>query len=83
MSSDLARLRLNGLTERRERTNTYNLTPDGERVAIFDTKVHDRLLRPLLAADRPPAPTELRTALATIDSHVRGYIGQARLPNAA
>jgi hypothetical protein len=56
MSYDLARLRLNGLIERRQHTNTYTLTPDGQRVAIFYTKVHDRLLRPLLAADQPPAP---------------------------
>ena len=62
MSYDLARLRLNGLIERRPHTNTYVLTPDGQRVAIFYTKVHDRLLRPLIAADRPPAPPELRAA---------------------
>jgi hypothetical protein len=30
MSYDLARLRLNGLIERREHTNTYDLTPDGQ-----------------------------------------------------
>jgi hypothetical protein len=83
MSYDLARLRLNGLIERREHTNTYDLTPDGQRVAVFYTKVHDRLLRPLLAADRPPAPPELRRALTTIDAHVRGYIDHARLGKAA
>jgi hypothetical protein len=83
MSYDLARLRLNGLIERREHTNTYFLTPDGQRVAVFYTKVHNRLLRPLLAADHPPAPVELRTALATIDRHVRGYIDDARLTEAA
>ena len=62
MSYDLARLRLKGLITRRARTNTYQLTPDGQRVAIFYTKVHDRLLRPLIAADHPPAPVELRRA---------------------
>src|SRR3954452_5840476 len=83
MSYDLARLRLNGLIERREHTNTYLLTADGQRVAIFYTKVHDRLLRPLIAADRPPAPTEIRHALATINRHVRGRIDTARLGTAA
>ena len=83
MSYDLARLRLNGLIERRPGTNTYDLTPDGQRVAVFYTKVHDRLLRPLLAADAPPAPPELRHALATINRHLTTYIDQARLPNAA
>ncbi len=82
MSYDLARLRLNGLIERYEHTNTYTVTPDGQRVAIFYTKVHNRLLRPLLAADQPPAPPELRTALATIDQHVHGYTDHARIAKA-
>lgn len=83
MSYDLARLRLNGLIERQQHTNTYVLTPDGQRVAIFFTKVHNRLLRPLLAADHPLAPSELRNALATIDRHVRDYIDEARLAKGA
>jgi hypothetical protein len=83
MSYDLGRLRLNGLIERVPDTNTYILTPDGQRVAIFYTKVHNRLLRPLLAADQPPAPVELRDALRTIDQHIRSYIDHARLRKAA
>jgi predicted MarR family transcription regulator len=82
-SYDLARLRLNGLIARRPGTNTYDLTADGQRVAIFYTKIHDRLLRPLIAADQPPAPTALRRALATIDRHVDAYTNQARLGKAA
>ena len=50
MSYALARLRVNGLIRRQPHTNTYVLTDDGQRVAIFYTKVHDRLLWPLLAA---------------------------------
>ena len=83
MSYDLARLRLNGLIERIPHSNTYTLTPDGQRVAVFYTKVHDRLLRPLIAADHPPAPAELRQALRTIDHHVHDYIDHARLGTAA
>ena len=52
-------------------TNTYDLTPEGQRVAIFYTKVHDRLLGP----SSPPThhqPREVRRALATIDRHVHG-----------
>ncbi len=82
-SYDLARLRLNRLIQRRAGTNTYDLTADGQRVAIFYTKVHDRLLRPLIAADAPPAPPPLRAALQTIDRHVHAYIDQARLPDTA
>ena len=52
---------------------------DGQRVAIFYTKV-DRLMRPLLAADQPPTPPTLRKALHTIDAHVMQYIDAARLP---
>jgi predicted MarR family transcription regulator len=83
MTYDLGRLRLNGLIERAEGSNTWLLTPDGQRVAIFYTKLHDRLLRPLLAANAPPAPIQLRQALTTIDAHVQTYIANARLRNAA
>ena len=83
MSYDLARLRTNGLIQRREHSNSYNLTADGLRVALFYVKVHNRLLRPLLAADQPPAPLELRRALATIDHHARSFIETARLSIAA
>ncbi len=47
------------------RSNTYVLTPDGVRFAVFYTKLSNRLLEPLLAADAPPAPLELRRALRT------------------
>ena len=76
MSYDLARLRHKGLITRRARTNTYQLTADGQRVAIFYTKVHDRLLRPLIAADHPPAPVELRRRSKIIDRHLDSYIDQ-------
>jgi hypothetical protein len=83
MSYDLGRLRLNGLIDRIPDSNTYVLTAEGQRVAIFYTKVHNRLLRPLLAGHRPPAPAELSAALHTIDQHVRSYIDHARLRKAA
>jgi hypothetical protein len=83
-SYDLTRLRLNGLITRVPGTNRYWLTGDGLRFAIFYTKLHDRLLRPLLAADQPPAPPPLRKALHTIDIHINETIDRARLlPNAA
>jgi hypothetical protein len=83
MSYDLARLRHKGLIRRRARSNTYQLTPDGQRVAVFYTKVHDRVLRPLIAADTPPAPLELRRAFKIIDRHLDNYINHARLGKAA
>ena len=83
MTYDLRRLRLAGLIHRIEHTNRYVLTPDGIKVAVFYTKLHNRLLRPLLAADQPQAPPELRAALRAIDQHVDDYITRARLGKAA
>jgi hypothetical protein len=76
----LARPRTNGLITRIPGKNRYRLTSDGLRFAIFPTKLHDRLLRPLLAADQPPALQSLRNALRTIDIHIAGRIDNARLP---
>lgn len=83
MSYDLRRLRLHHLIERTPRRNCYTLTPEGIRVAVFYTKLHGRLLRPLLEPDQPPAPTELRRALATIDRVLGDYVAHARLGTAA
>ena len=79
MSYDLRRLKLKGLIRRLEHSNTYVLTGDGQRVALFYVKVHDRLLRPLIAANAPPAPLPLRHALHTIERHVADYVAEARL----
>ena len=67
MSYDLRRLRLHGLIQRTAPANSYTLTPEGIRVAVFFTKLDNRLLTPLLDAHAPPAPVELRQALRTID----------------
>jgi len=83
MSYDLRRLRLHGLIERQARTNSYTLTPDGIRVAVFYTNLQARLLRPLLEADKPPAPVELRRALATVERILGDYVTNARLGTAA
>jgi hypothetical protein len=82
-SYDLARLARNELITRVPHRNRYTLTPDGLRFAIFYTKVHDRLLRPLIAADQPQAPPELRHALRVIDRQLSQRITAARLPAAA
>jgi hypothetical protein len=83
MSYDLRRLRLHGLIQRLPHSNTYHLTPEGIRVAVFYTKLQNRLLRPLLDADRPPASIEIRRALKTLESAVADYIQNARLAPAA
>ena len=59
------------------------LTADGIRIAVFYTKIYNRLLVPLTAANQPQAPPELRAALAAITRHVDHYATRARLPHAA
>ena len=83
MTYDLRRLRLAGLIQRLPHSNRYQLTPDGIRIAVFYTKIYNRLLVPLVAADQPQAPPQLRQALRTLDQHVEGYIDRARLAAAA
>jgi hypothetical protein len=83
MTYDLRRLRLKGLITRVEHTNRYVLTPEGVRWALFYTKLYQRLLAPLLAADAPPASLELRGALKVIDRTIDHYIDRARIKPAA
>jgi hypothetical protein len=83
MTYDLRRLRLHGLIRRLPRSNTYLLTPEGMRVALFYTKLHDRLLAPLLAADQPPSPLPLRRALRVIDQTLDTYVDRALVRRAA
>jgi hypothetical protein len=78
-SYDLTRLRLKGLITRLPGRNVYRITPHGQRFAVFYTKLHNRLLRPLMAADPPPAPLPLRQALHTIDQRIDHYLNQARI----
>ena len=46
------------------------------RSAIFYTKVHHRVLRPLMAGDQPQAPPPLRAALRVIDGQVTRRIAR-------
>jgi hypothetical protein len=79
MTYDLRRLRLAGLIRRLPHSNRYLITDDGIRIAVFYTKIYNRLLVPLTAADQPQAPPELRQALRALDRHIDGYIDRARL----
>ena len=80
---DLRRLRLKGLVQRLDNRHRYVLTPEGARLATFYTKLQHRLLQPLLAADKPPAPIELRRALRTIDASIEDYVARALISPAA
>ena len=72
-SYDLARLFRNGIVARIPHRNLYVLTPDGLRFAIFYTKVHDRVLRPLMAGDQPQ--TRPRSATRSASSTTRSSAG--------
>ncbi len=79
MSYDLRRLKLHGLIKRLPHSNSYTLTAEGIRVAVFYSKLQNRLLRPLLDADTPPAPPKVRRALSTLEHAVTDYAHNARL----
>jgi len=83
-SYDLARLRRNGLITRVPGRNRYTLTPDGIGFAVFYTRVHDRVLRPLLATrSQPHGPPELRAALHAIEHAIDQRLAHTRLRTAA
>jgi hypothetical protein len=83
MTYDLRRLRLGGLIRRLPHSHRYTLTDDGARIAIMYTKIYNRMLVPLTAANQPQAPPELQAALRTITRHVDAYAARARLPQPA
>ena len=82
MTYDLRRLRLKGLVVRIEHTNRYTLTDGGLRFAVTYTKLGRRLLEPLLSANQPQAPIELRRVFFSIEQHVNTYLAQPRLRTA-
>lgn len=76
-SCDLARLRLNGLIQRRLLTNTYQLTQTGHvpRSSTPRSRTDCCDSHP----DQPPAPAELRNAPRVIDRHVNDCADHSRL----
>jgi hypothetical protein len=56
MTYDLRRLRRKGLIRRVPRTQRYQLTNEGRRLAVFFTKTHTRIVCPSLAELDPALP---------------------------
>ena len=81
MSYDLRRLRLHGLIHRIPGTHRYTVTDQGFRLAVFLTRVHNRLLRTglaeALAQDDPDTP--LRRELNRIDLTIEKIARKDRL----
>lgn len=81
MSYDLRRLRLHGLIHRIPGTHRYTVTDQGLRLAVFLTRVHNRLIRTglaeALAEDDPDTP--LRRELNRIDLTIERIARKDRL----
>ena len=78
-SYDLARLRSTGSSPESPARTATVLTGNGLRFTIFYTKLHDRLLRPLLADDQPCAPQTHEKHLHTVNMRITEHIDRARL----
>ncbi len=84
-SYDLRRLRLKGLIERVEGSNTYRVTPHGLRVSAFFTQLATRVVVPALtdladlARPSPPAPRPLTAAWTTYERELDNAVRTARL----
>lgn len=86
LTYQLRRLRLHGLIERVPGTQRYQVTEHGQRVALWSSRCHARLLRPALGElllNRLPDDTPLRRALHQFDKQVERYLERIKLKPAA
>jgi hypothetical protein len=67
MTYDLRRLRRKGFIQRIPRTQRYELTREGRRLAVFLTKTYTRIVNPAFAELDPQLPAHIakRTPIAT------------------
>ena len=83
MTYDLRRLRLHGLIERLPHSQRYRVTNLGQRVALFFTKVHSRILRPGLSQvfdGCPKAPNRpIATAMGRLQQAFADLFDEAKL----
>jgi len=82
MTYEIRRLRLHGLIERIPDTHRYRVTDHGLAVAVFLTRVHNRLIRTGLAELEEPDPTtpaRLRQALDKLHTEIDRSAARSRL----
>ena len=72
MTYDLRRLRRKEFIQRIPRTQRYELTSEGRRLAVFFTKTYTRILNPALAELDPTLPNDI-AARSPIASSWRAY----------
>jgi hypothetical protein len=82
MTYHLRRLRLHQIIERIAGTHRYRLTDFGLRIALFFTRIYNRLLRPGLGRILPDfskLSCPLRRAFDKLDQEVTTWLQQAQL----
>lgn len=82
MTYDLRRLRLHGMIERIPKTHRYRVTRFGLRAALFFTRVHARLYRPVVAeamANGPPKGAGLARQFTRLEEEIDKQIRRAKL----
>jgi len=73
MTYDLRRLRLHGLIHRIPKSQRYDVTPTGLRIALFFSRTYARLLRPKLAeimSVGTPGDSSLRSAFDRLQEEI-------------
>jgi hypothetical protein len=89
---DLAKLRGKRLLSRLPKSQCYQLSPEGYRIAILYLKLYERLYAPLTAAIREPVPrdnlvpakrqTRLDRLYVAVDKALQDLAGHLGLPAA-
>jgi hypothetical protein len=82
MTYDLRRLRLHGMIERIPKTHRYRVTEFGLRAALFFTRVHARLYRPVVAevmSSSPPETSDLGRHFAKLQEEINKRTETAQL----
>lgn len=83
MSYQLRRLRLHGVIERLQGTHRYQVTDRGWKIALFWTRVYNRVLRPGLAdsfAEHPASQGPLRRLFGRLDEGINQWIEEKKVP---
>jgi hypothetical protein len=82
MTYQLRRLRLHGMIQRIPKTHRYQLTEFGLRVALFSTRIYNRILRPGLAQVMPSMPARngrLRSCFNQLQQEVNAWVASVKI----